>query len=157
MKDIILLVIFVLCISACNNLRSGKNSQLVVEWNNKEIRFPQHSVFTLQGKDTVIPDFFSAQYKIISYIDSVSCISCKLKLKEWNEFIKEVERLKRDKDVVFYFCFAMQNQHLLELILRRYHFDYPVYVDRAKEFKELNNFPDNMNFRTFWWTRTIES
>ena len=65
------------------------------------------------------------------------------------EFIKEVERLKRDKDVVFYFCFAMQNQHLLELILRRYHFDYPVYVDRAKEFNELNNFPDNMNFRTF--------
>ena len=54
--------------------------RLVQEWSGKEIKFPSRSVFTIQGKDTVDFDFEDADYKVVTYIDSVGCTSCKLNL-----------------------------------------------------------------------------
>ena len=40
-------------ITACKENREAHITRLVQEWSGKEIQFPEHPVFTLQGKDTV--------------------------------------------------------------------------------------------------------
>ena len=65
-------------LTGCKESEKEKIARLVKEWDGKEISFPSHSVFTIQGKDTVDFSFADAEYKIITYIDSVGCTSCKL-------------------------------------------------------------------------------
>lgn len=67
-------------LASCQESKEKAVLRLVNEWNGKEIKFPAHSVFTIQGKDTVNFDFGNADYKVITYIDSVGCTSCKLQL-----------------------------------------------------------------------------
>ena len=61
--------------------------QLVREWEGKEIQFPSNSVFTIQGKDTIEYSGDNSDYKIVTYIDSIGCTSCKLQLQNWKDFI----------------------------------------------------------------------
>ncbi|MBQ8601855.1 MAG: hypothetical protein IJ413_04800 [Bacteroides sp.] len=67
---------------------------LVKEWDGKEILFPDNSVFTIQGKDTVDFDYKDAEYKVVTYVYSIGCTSCKLHLGRWNTFIQEVDSIK---------------------------------------------------------------
>lgn len=103
MKHIYLL--FFLCLlCSCKESAKEKIARLVREWDGKEISFPSHSVFTIQGKDTVDFSFADAEYKIVTYIDSVGCTSCKLQLPRWKEFMHEVDSLAQGKvPFVFYF------------------------------------------------------
>lgn len=79
MKHIYLL--FFLCLlCSCKESEKEKIARLVKEWDGKEISFPPHSVFTIQGKDTIDFSFADAEYKIVTYVDSVGCTSCKLQL-----------------------------------------------------------------------------
>lgn len=73
-----LCIVFV-CIS-CRDTRKDSAFQLVREWEGKEIRFPEQSVFTVQGKDTVGFNWSDADYKVLMYVDSTGCMSCKLQL-----------------------------------------------------------------------------
>ena len=72
-----------LLVSSCEESDKERLSRLVSEWEGKEILFPAHSTFTIQGKDTVDFDFKGAEYKIVTYIDSVGCVGCKLYLSMW--------------------------------------------------------------------------
>ena len=57
---------------------------LLKEWEQKEIIFPSHTVFTIQGKDTV--DFcIKDQYKVLVYTDSTGCTGCRLRLADWKK------------------------------------------------------------------------
>jgi len=83
MYIIVLLILF----SSCQNKTKNHVIQLVREWEGKEIQFPPNSVFTIQGKDTI--EYFgdNSSYKIVTYIDSIGCTSCKLQLQNWKDFI----------------------------------------------------------------------
>ena len=39
-------------LTGCKESEKEKIARLVKEWDGKEISFPPHSVFTIQGKDT---------------------------------------------------------------------------------------------------------
>lgn len=59
-------------------------------WSQKEIKFPDELIFSVKGKDTV--DFsISGKYKILTYVDSIGCISCKLQLGKWKIWMEEVD------------------------------------------------------------------
>ena len=70
---------------SCQESKEEAMFRLVNEWNGKEINFPSHSTFTVFGKDTVDFSFTDANYKVLTYIDSVGCASCKLQLPRWKE------------------------------------------------------------------------
>lgn len=74
MSFYILLSIIVL--SSCKDSPKHEIARLVKEWDGKEIRFPKYPIFTIQGKDTVDSFFRDAEYKVVSYVDSIGCISC---------------------------------------------------------------------------------
>ena len=83
MYIIVLLILF----SSCQSKTKNHVMQLVREWEGKEIQFPSNSVFTIQGKDTIKHSGDNCDYKIVTYIDSIGCTSCKLQLQNWKDFI----------------------------------------------------------------------
>lgn len=142
----LLFLLFVL--SFCKDVEKENVTALVKEWMGKEIAFPAHSIFTVQGKDTVNFILSSPNYKIVTYIDSVGCSSCKLKLASWKEFIYKVDSLTGEA-TPFLFYFYPKNRKDLQFEIKREDFSYPVCFDENDEFNRLNKFPSNIAFQTF--------
>ena len=46
-------------------------TQLVEEWQGKEVRFPENPVFTRQLNDTVDYRIPGMEYKVLVYVDSI--------------------------------------------------------------------------------------
>ena len=60
------------------------------EWKGREILYPNDMHFFMQGRDTLNADSI-CMYKIITYIDSIGCMSCKLGLSQWQDFLVILE------------------------------------------------------------------
>jgi len=69
--------------SCARNDRRTEVERIVAEWMGKEITFPDAIPCT--SSDSAVPCIptASAKYKILMYVDSVGCISCKLNLSAW--------------------------------------------------------------------------
>ena len=91
MRRIVTLIMCVWVLASCQESREEAMLRLVNKWNGKEIKFPARSVFTIQRKDTVDVKWGNADYKVVTYIDSVGCTSCKLQLPRWKK--KEVTKI----------------------------------------------------------------
>ncbi len=137
-----------LLVTSCSESEKERLGRLVKEWEGKEILFPAHSTFTIQGKDTVDFDFKGAAYTIVTYVDSIGCTSCKLQLHRWKELVKEVDSLTNG-DVPFLFYFHPKDIKELRYLTRRDAFAYPVCFDEKDDFNRLNRFPSEMMFQTF--------
>ena len=135
-------------LASCQESQEEAMLPLVQEWSGKEIKFPARSVFTVQGKDTVDFDFEDVDYKVVTYIDSVGCTSCKLQLHRWKQLVAEVDSLT-DGSVPFLFYFHPKNIKELRYLTRRDGFTYPVCFDEQDEINRLNQFPSVMDFQTF--------
>ena len=135
-------------LASCQESREEAMLRLVNEWNGKEIKFPARSVFTIQGKDTVDWEFSNADYKVVTYIDSVGCTSCKLQLPQWKKLVAEVDSLTNGR-VPFLFYFHPKDRKELRYLTRRDDFTYPVCFDERDELNRLNQFPTDMTFQTF--------
>lgn len=133
---------------SCQKNERAKIEFLVKEWNNKEIRFPDNPVFTRFVTDTVPYRIPKSDYKVVVFVDSVGCISCKLQLPKWKEFMHEVDSLS-DGNVPFVFFFQTKDVSELRYILKRDNFSHPVCIDTEDSFYKLNRFPKEMMFQTF--------
>ena len=127
MKWVFIFLVFI-ALSSCKESRKDEIARLVKEWDGKEIRFPEHPVFTIQGEDTVDFSFRDAEYKVVSYVDSIGCISCKLQLANWAAFIQEVDSLTNGT-VPFVFCLHTADVKEMKRIVRKDNFKYPVFLD----------------------------
>ena len=135
-------------LASCQESREEAMLRLVNEWNGKEIKFPARSVFTIQGKDTVDVKWGNADYKVVTYIDSVGCTSCKLQLPRWKKLVEKVDSLTNGR-VPFLFYFHPKDRKELRYLTRRDDFTYPVCFDERDELNRLNQFPTDMTFQTF--------
>jgi len=91
MKHILIfhIVIAIAFLYSCQDKQKKEIVQVVKEWQGKEIVFPEKMIFTQFGQDTVPYSLSESPYKIVMYVDSVGCTSCKLQLHKWKEFITE--------------------------------------------------------------------
>ena len=60
-----------LLFSSCQNSPQEHITQLVEEWQGKEVRFPENPVFTRQLNDTVDYRIPGMEYKVLVYVDSI--------------------------------------------------------------------------------------
>lgn len=144
---IYLLLLFLLL--SCNNSRKKNIVRLVNEWENKLILFPTDTSFISYKK--CINENYKLEhekYAIVTYIDSLGCMSCKLQLSKWKELIEGLDSIS-NKTVPCLFFFHTKKTDELMLLFRRDHFNYPVYIDEDDIFNKLNNFPSEMAFQTF--------
>lgn len=142
-----LFVLFVVLCS-CQNTRKDEITLLIKEWEGKEIIFPSNLEFTIQGMSNVKPLDENSDYKIVTYVDSMGCTSCKLRLLLWKKLISEIDSLSQSS-VSFYFFFYPKKRTELYSILRRDDFNYPVCIDDKDTFNKLNHIPKNDQFQTF--------
>ena len=147
MRNAVSILFSFLFILSCTDGRN-KIERQVNEWTNKEILFPGNPVFTSMVKDTVPYRIPKTDYKVVVFVDSVGCISCKLQLPKWKEFMHEVDSLS-DGNVPFVFFFQTKDVRELRYILRRDNFSHPVCIDTEDSFYKLNRFPGEMMFQTF--------
>ena len=141
-------IICIVLFTACSESREEAVYRLVKEWTGKEIKFPERSVFTVQGKDTVDFTYQDADYKVLVYVDSIGCTSCKLQLDRWKKVINEMTE-ETGKDIPFLFFFHPKDMKELRYLTRRDSFTYPVCFDEVDELNALNRFPSDMTFQTF--------
>lgn len=133
---------------SCQETDRERILHLVKEWEGKEIQFPNNPIFTRIVEDTVPYRIPKSNYKVVVFVDSVGCISCKLQLHNWKKFMHEVDSLCKG-NVPFVFFFQSKNVRELRNILRRDGFSYPICIDTEDSFNKLNRFPDVMTFQTF--------
>ena len=132
---------------SCND-RTQNYERMVNEWIGKEIVFPSDIHFTIYTKDTVFVNHDETDYKIVSYIDSTGCVSCKLQLTKWQETMKELNEVA-GYDIPYLFFFHPQDVKELVFLLRRDEFNYPVCIDINDEMNRRNGFPNEYVLQTF--------
>jgi len=147
MKKYITLIMCLWMLVSCQESQKDAMLRLVSEWQGKEIKFPARPVFTIQGKDTVAYEYKDADYKVVTYVDSVGCTSCKLQLHQWKKWITEVDSLTNGR-VPFLFFFHPKDIKELRYLTRREDFIYPVCLDSKDELNRLNRFPPDITFQT---------
>ena len=148
MKKQLYILLLLSLLTACKENNKEKFAQLVQEWQGKEIVFPQNMAFTrfvTEPVDYRIPD---AEYKVLVYVDSVGCTSCKLQLLKWKELIAHVDSATNG-NVPFIFVFQSKDDRELRYILKCDNFDRPVCIDRNNRFNSSNRFPQDITFQTF--------
>lgn len=142
---ILLLTIF---LSACQDKQKEIITLLVKEWQGKQILFPENMVFTRFASDTtnfVIP---TSDYKVLVFVDSIGCTSCKLQLSRWKEFIRYTDSISQ-KNISFLFFFQFDDQWEIHSLLIRENFDKPICLDRSDSLNQLNHFPKDIRFQVF--------
>lgn len=148
MKNCCIIVLFcALAMSSCRNKQQEMIFATFQEWEQKEIKFPSHSVFTIQGKDTV-EYHLQDRYKIIVYIDSTGCTSCKLQLPEWKKFVETIDLLYPNSTQFLFYLTPREKQEIHKLLLED-RFKYPICIDKQDSINIINHFPSNINFQTF--------
>lgn len=150
MKKLTSLFIVLTLIFSCKekNKKVDDVAKIVTEWMGKEIRFPQNATCSVLGKDTSGIDLLTAEYKVLLYIDSVGCTSCKLRLHEWKSLIQEADSLFGNR-LSFLFFFHPKDKKELSFLLKRDQFDYPVYMDNENQINQLNGFPRESEYQCF--------
>ena len=145
---VLYLFICIFCFLACQDNKEKQVKELVQEWQGKEIKFPDNPIFTQYVKDTVDYQIPVSDYKVVMYVDSIGCVSCKLQLSRWKEFIGQVDSVC-NKDIPFLFFFQPKDNQELRRILKIDNFSLPVCIDTEDRFNKLNHFPSDMMFQTF--------
>ena len=142
--------LLMLCLlAACQDSDKQRLTRLVQEWDGKEISFPAQAVFTVQGRDTVDFRWQAAPYRIVTYVDSLGCASCKLQLPKWKQLIAETDSLFGKDKLSYVFFFHPKDARELTYLTRRDGFTYPVCFDREDAFNRVNRFPSEMALQTF--------
>lgn len=142
---ILLLTIF---LSACQDKQKEIITLLVKEWQGKQILFPENMVFTRFASDTTNFVILTSDYKVLVFVDSIGCTSCKLQLSRWKEFIRYTDSISQ-KNIPFLFFFQFDDQWEIHSLLIRENFDKPICLDRSDSLNQLNHFPKDIRFQVF--------
>lgn len=148
MKQLLLIFSLLLLVSSCKENEKERITRLVNEWQGKEILFPKDITFTRFATDTVDYQIPQSQYKVLIYIDSIGCTSCKLQLPKWKKLIEYVDSAT-NREVPFLFFFQSKDDKELRYMLKIDKFDRPVCVDHRNKLNLLNKFPADIMFQTF--------
>ena len=148
MKNFIFVLGCFLFLISCQQTEKEKLEELVKNWNGKEVLFPTNLSFTLYGKTPVDFKIPASDYKIVTYVDSLGCSSCKLQLPKWKDFMKYADSIVGYQIPVLFFLHPA-NVREMRSVLKQNRFDYPVCMDTEDTFNKVNKFPSQLNFQTF--------
>ena len=145
MRYLLLLTLTILvALSACKSDKD-RMAEIVEEWQGREIVFPEVMTDFLTG-DTI--DLSDADFTIFTYVDSVGCTGCKMKLQVWREFLNSLDSAA-NSDVRFVMVADGTDVDELSYITKRYGFEYPIYVDAGHRMADTYSFPDKVALQTF--------
>lgn len=137
---------FLFLLVACHS-RKREIRDLVKAWQGKEIILPDTLSFKVQGRDTVCPDLLRARYKILNYIDTTGCTSCRSRFYDWTLLQKQTDSMQID--VTYFFIANLQEFEELETLLQINRCQVPCLYDTSGIISRLNQFPAQSHMQTF--------
>ena len=149
MRAILYVLCFFLSIVSCS--QSEQKEQVITllqEWQGKRIVIPD-SMYTIQGNRYFV-DTALYRYRILNYVDSVGCLSCNLKLQEWNMLSKEFQ--DKNCQVTPLFVFYPGNVakiREIRTLAKNNKTDFPIIIDTLNVINRLNKFPEDTRFHTY--------
>jgi hypothetical protein len=148
---IIFAALIAICLSSCKKNKHKEDAvKIVKEWTGKEIKFPKGIPCTSMEKDTTCVDLYANNYKILLYVDSLGCTSCRLKLAEWKKIISESDSVfSNPPEFIFFFQPKQKDERELQHILKNNGFRHPVFIDKENEINKLNKFPSKPEYQCF--------
>ena len=145
---VIFLHLMFVCFCMCDD---KKLSELAFQWSSKTIFFPYNMCFTTQAFDTIDFDYQN-NLRVLYYVDSTGCSSCKLNLSVWKQLIDTVSMYSNNR-CSFIISFTPKNKNYVYNELRTKFsissFDYPVCIDFEDSLNILNHFPSDERFHCF--------
>ena len=113
-------------IMLCNCTNDNNIVKIVQQFNGKTIQFPDDIILTKNVFDTVECNI-NAGNKILVYYDSIGCMSCKLKFREWNTLIDEIKSYMNDLTLVLIVNPKIRSDiYTIRAKMRDENFDYPI-------------------------------
>ncbi len=99
------------------------------------------------GKDNIEYELADRNYTIVTYIDSIGCVACKLKLDDWKKFTTMLHSIDKTIKIVFIAHQSVRKE--LPKLLKGSDF-YPnlVIYDEDEKLKHANNIPDELLLQT---------
>lgn len=146
--NLIILSLLFSFLFSCKEEKKDHITCLVNEWQGKQILFPENLIFTHYLADTTDFRIPQSEYKVLVYVDSIGCTSCKLQLHKWKELIEYIDSITT-KDIPFLFFFHPKDYKEIGYLLKRDGFECPVCIDMDDRLNKLNHFPADMTFQTF--------
>lgn len=147
MKHIAFCILIFLCFS-CKNSEEHNIAALIEQWDGKEIIFPTAVIYSDFESEISENSNRNIEFKILTYVDSIGCTSCKLQLPQWKMLIGELDSITDRKMNVLFFMHPKDRKEI-EYLLKRDNFNYSVCIDEADSLNKLNHFPTDMRFQTF--------
>lgn len=142
-----ILIMILLC--SCGESQKDHIEQLVKAWDGRIIYYPADLKFCSFKKDSMYNlQMPVREYTIVSYVDSIGCMSCKLQLQDWKLLISHLDDSFKEK-VSCLLIFHPKNKEMLLDLLYRKRFTYPVCIDETDSFNKLNHLSTDMTFQTF--------
>ena len=146
--SILLLISVVLGICSCKNQNMEKNLFIVKDLLGQNLVLPDSLIFFNSDGQSIDVTIQKTKYRIVMYVDSIGCISCKLKLAKWKQFFVDVDSLS-ERNTSFLFIFYPKMKKDIFYALRNDNFTYPVCLDLGNKFYNANKIPDDMMLQTF--------
>lgn len=141
----LLLLIIIAIGTSCVDSDKQQARNLVKEWSGKEIKFPSQMDFINSSGQSVDLDFSTANHKVLVYVDSLGCTSCKLKLGQWKNLIDSLDKFQ----VPVLFIFQSKDTKSIKHVMLESDFDYPYFQDIDGTLNTLNVFSEDPRFQTF--------
>lgn len=146
--NIIILSLLFFFVLSCKEESKGQENSLNNEWDGRQIVFPENLIFTRYATDSIDFEMPQSEYKVLVYVDSIGCTSCKLQLHKWKEFIEYTDSVTERK-VPFLFFFHPKDRIEIRYLLKSYEIELPVCIDLEDQLNKLNHFPADTISQTF--------
>ena len=145
-------VITIFSVYSCKDYKKRKEIEKIVnEWTGKKILFPENIQCYVAGNDTLTElckELLYKEFKILLYVDSLGCSSCRLNLFEWKQLMEEADSLFHGK-VGFLLFFQPPKTRETAYLFTRDQFYYPVFMDINGTIDKLNRFPKEIDYQCF--------
>ena len=142
----ILFVIGCLLLTSCKDITTSKEKERILEvvreMEGKTIHFSHDMLANFE-----IDSLLSRSFKLVVYIDSAECTECNLALDEWSIKIREMNQI--NNDVAFLFVINSNNPSVVNSLLSKHRFYYPVFIDSTNSFFKMNSLSKERRFQMF--------
>lgn len=141
-----MLISLIVAFASCGESSDKARIQgIVEEWQGKQIVLPEVMTDFMTG-DTI--NLTDADFTIFTYVDSIGCTGCKMKLPLWKELLGSLDSVC-ESDVRFLMVVDPSGIGDLNFNLKRDDFDYPIYIDDDNKVSKTNLFPEKEVLQTF--------
>ena len=126
------------------NPQKEKAKYIVNKWLKQRIILPD-SINSKQ--DSLWKVMLDKKFKLLTIIDTSNCTTCRLRLYDWEKYIKDMD--STNSNIAFLFIVHAKDYNAIDLIKKKNKFTYPIFYDYKNKVGKLNTFPKDPRFQTF--------